>query len=101
MTPALDSITDIQPTFQSIASLGVGLYQAGTKKDAELLYVSEPLCCLHHVVDQCHYVGNRLISSEGCNWLRVYVPSLRARAACRLCVVRQDGERLALQEERS
>ncbi|KAG9388272.1 cytosine deaminase protein [Pyrenophora tritici-repentis] len=26
----------------SIASLGVGLYQAGTKKDAELLYVSDP-----------------------------------------------------------
>ncbi|KAL6158389.1 hypothetical protein ACJBU6_02501 [Exserohilum turcicum] len=35
----------------SIASLGVGLYQAGTKKDAELLYVSNhfpslsPECC--------------------------------------------------------
>jgi cytosine/adenosine deaminase-related metal-dependent hydrolase len=52
----------------SIATLGVGLYQAGTKRDAEMLYVSS---LLHRAsfFDQRHHAGNRLVSSKGRHWL--------------------------------
>jgi hypothetical protein len=54
---------------QAAASLGVGLYQAGTKKDAELLYVSNLLLSCTLPLTISAYAGNRLNPRKGRNWM--------------------------------
>lgn len=52
----------------SISSLGVGLYQAGTQRDAEILYVRSLLfhscCCLLTLDQEC--VSTRAVAAIGC-----------------------------------
>lgn len=75
----------------SIASLGVGVYQAGTKKDAEVLYVSSLHTAVHpstfeFPIDATH-AGSRLISCKSHHWLPFNISRPRTRTACRFCAV--------------
>jgi dihydroorotase-like cyclic amidohydrolase len=52
---------------QSIACLGVGLYQAGTKKDAELLYVSSRPTPRLTILTMQETVSTRAKAAIGCD----------------------------------